>query len=232
MISPAGTTVLLVNQLCGSVDNWDNVIFDDQAGILVTTSCNPQPPALAGSVIPEGSLSAINGESAVGAWVLRITDNVGGDGGVLALFGLEVNYFLAVPSAPYAYDACGEVDLTYTDSESGDACVEQTLTRTWTATDGSGNTATCIQSITITPLTLDNVDFPEAYVGVCGESTLPDHTGWPTVDGTPITDESSLCNIFVGYWDKELNECGGGRKIVRTWTVLNWCTVDSWKQYK
>ncbi len=226
LISPSGTSVLLVNQLCGSVDNWDNVIFDDQAGISVTTSCNPQPPALAGSVIPEGSLSAINGQSAVGTWTLRITDNVGGDGGVLALFGLEVNYYLAVPSAPFAFDACGEVDLTYTDSESGDACVEQTLTRTWTATDGSGNTATCIQTITITPLTLDNVDFPEAYVGVCGESTLPDHTGWPTVDGTPITDENSLCNIFVGYWDKELNECGGGRKIVRTWTVLNWCTVE------
>ncbi len=41
-----------------------------------------------------------------------------------------------------------------------------------------------------------------------------------------ITDESDLCNIFVGYWDKELNECGGGRKIVRTWTVLDWCAVE------
>ncbi|MBK9105729.1 MAG: proprotein convertase P-domain-containing protein [Saprospiraceae bacterium] len=226
LISPAGTTVLLVNQLCGSVDNWANVIFDDQASVSVTASCNPQPPALTGSVIPQGSLAAVNGESAVGTWTLRVTDNVGGDGGTLNTFGLNVSYFLAVTSAPYAYDACGEVELTYTDSESGDDCEEQILTRTWTATDGSGNTSTCIQTITILPLTLDNIVFPPAYVGVCGESALPDHTGWPTVDGNPITEDNSLCNIFVGYWDKELNECGGGRKIARTWTVLNWCTVE------
>ena len=226
LVSPAGTTVLLVDQLCGSVDNWDNVTFDDQAGLAVSTACSPIPPALAGSVIPQGALSDINGQSAVGAWTLVITDQVGGDGGTLNFASLDVEYYLAVPSAPFASDACGEVELTYTDSESGDACEELTLTRTWTATDGSGNTATCIQNITITPLTLGNIDFPEAYVGVCGESILPDVTGWPTVDGTPITDENNLCNIFVGYWDKELTECGGGRKIVRTWTVLDWCTVE------
>ena len=216
LVSPAGTTVLLVDQLCGSVDNWDNVTFDDQAGLAVSTACSPIPPALAGSVIPQGALSDINGQSAVGAWTLVITDQVGGDGGTLNFASLDVEYYLSVPSAPFASDACGEVELTYTDSESGDACEELTLTRTWTATDGSGNTATCIQNITITPLTLGNIDFPEAYVGVCGESILPDVTGWPTVDGTPITDENNLCNIFVGYWDKELTECGGGRKIVRT----------------
>jgi len=226
LISPTGTTVLLVDQLCGAVNDWDNVTFDDQAGLAVSTACNPQPPALAGSVIPQGALSDINGQTAVGPWTLVITDQVGGDGGTLNFVSLDVDYYLAVPSAPFASDACGEVELTYTDSESGDACEELTLTRTWTATDGSGNTATCIQNITITPLTLGNIDFPEAYVGVCGESILPDNTGWPTVDGTPITDENNLCNIFVGYWDKELTECGGGRKIVRTWTVLDWCTVE------
>lgn len=196
LVSPAGTTVLLVDQLCGSVDNWDNVTFDDQAGLAVSTACSPIPPALAGSVIPQGALSDINGQSAVGAWTLVITDQVGGDGGTLNFASLDVEYYLSVPSAPFASDACGEVELTYTDSESGDACEELTLTRTWTATDGSGNTATCIQNITITPLTLGNIDFPEAYVGVCGESILPDVTGWPTVDGTPITDENNLCNIL------------------------------------
>ncbi len=183
MISPAGTSVVLVDQLCGAVDNWDNVTFDDQAGLAVATACNPIPPALAGSVIPQGSLATIDGQSAVGAWTLVITDQVGGDGGTLNEVALNVDYYLAVPSAPFASDACGEVTLTYTESESGDACEELFLTRTWTATDGSGNTATCVQNITITPLTLDNVDFPAAYEGVCGESILPENTGWPTVDG-------------------------------------------------
>ena len=55
-------------------------------------------------------------------------------------------------------------------------------------------------------------------------SSDPDNTGWPTVNGNPITDEDNVCNIFVGYWDKELNDCGNGEKIVRTWTILDWCT--------
>ena len=129
-------------------------------------------------------------------------------------------------TTPEAYDACGDVELTYTESTSGDACDIQVVTRTWTATDESGNTSTCVQHITVTPLTLDQVAFPPAYVGLCGESADPEHTGWPTVNGIPITDENDLCNIFVGYWDKELNECGGGRKIARTWTVLDWCNVE------
>ena len=99
-------------------------------------------------------------------------------------------------SIPTASDACGEVNLTYTDSQTGEDCEDITLTRTWTATDGSGNTSTCIQTITIVPLTLDNITFPAAYICECGESILPEHTGWPTVDGQPITDENNICNIF------------------------------------
>ncbi|MBK9984537.1 MAG: HYR domain-containing protein [Saprospiraceae bacterium] len=49
-------------------------------------------------------------------------------------------------------------------------------------------------------------------------------TGWPSVNGTPITDDNNVCNIFVGFWDHTLNDCGNGVKIVRTWTILDWCT--------
>ena len=42
-----------------------------------------------------------------------------------------------------------------------------------------------------------------------------------------ITDENNVCNIFVGYWDKELNDCGEGVKIIRTWTILDWCTQQT-----
>src|SRR6185369_9549745 len=59
-----------------------------------------------------------------------------------------------------------------------------------------------------------------------GESIDPDNTGWPTVNGTTITDENELCNLLVGYWDKELVDCGGARKILRTWIVLDWCTNE------
>jgi hypothetical protein len=64
------------------------------------------------------------------------------------------------PFAPVASDACGEVDLTYTESVSGDPCEAQNLIRIWTATDQSGNTATCVQTLTIVPLDIADVVFP------------------------------------------------------------------------
>ncbi|MEO6131505.1 MAG: T9SS type A sorting domain-containing protein, partial [Saprospiraceae bacterium] len=82
----------------------------------------------------------------------------------------------------------------------------------------------CDQLITILPLVLDSVDCPPAFIGACGDSTDPSNTGWPSVNGTPITDDNNVCNIFVGFWDHELNDCGNGVKIVRTWTILDWCT--------
>ncbi|HJW31282.1 MAG TPA: HYR domain-containing protein, partial [Saprospiraceae bacterium] len=95
---------------------------------------------------------------------------------------------------------------------------------TWLATDASGNTATCIQQLNIVPLSLDNLVFPANYIGVCGIVPDPSITGWPQVNGINITDAGGICNIFAGYWDHELNDCGGGIKIQRTWTVLDWCT--------
>ncbi|HJW30014.1 MAG TPA: HYR domain-containing protein, partial [Saprospiraceae bacterium] len=70
---------------------------------------------------------------------------------------------------------------------------------------------------------------PPAYIGHCGDNPDPEFTGWPTVNGIPITDESNVCNIFVGYWDKPINDCGNGEKIVRTWTILNWCNQTTKK---
>jgi hypothetical protein len=53
----------------------------------------------------------------------------------------------------------------------------------------------------------------------------PNITGWPTINGVELV-EGGVCNIFVGYWDKPLLDCGNGSKIVRTWTILDWCTQE------
>ena len=97
---------------------------------------------------------------------------------------------------------------------------------TWQATDIAGNTATCVQEFTIIPLTLDSLVFPPAYVGECGGSVHPSVTGWPQIDGIDLTDDGGLCNIFVGYWDKELNDCGGG---VRSFVHGQFLTGVHWK---
>ena len=51
--------------------------------------------------------------------------------------------------APVAFDACGTPELTFSDNQVGEVCTGMILERTWTATDGSGNTATCLQSFII-----------------------------------------------------------------------------------
>ena len=156
-----------------------------------------------------------------------VTDNANGDGGTLDEWHLEIEYAQNAPFAPVATDNCDtNLDLQYSDQQSGELCDTITILRTWTATDDAGNTAQCVQTLTVEPLSLDGLQCPENYIGVCGQSADPDVTGWPTIDGQNIT-EGGYCNIFVGYWDEELEDCGNGSKIVRRWTVLDWCSGDT-----
>jgi uncharacterized repeat protein (TIGR01451 family) len=128
---------------------------------------------------------------------------------------------------PNVTDNCGDVVVTILDIDVEDeGCGGGFIIVTWKATDIGGNMATCTQQFNIIPLTLDSLTFPANYEGECNTSVHPSVTGWPQVDGLDITDNGGICNIFAGYWDKELNDCGGGRKIQRTWTVLDWCTQE------
>ncbi len=224
LIAPNGASVELATDVCGTDDNWDNLTFDDEAGTSVTLACVGGTPTLSGSVRPEGFLNNFDGLSASGTWTLQINDDTDGDAGILNFVSIDIDYLVALPYAPSASDACGEVTLDYSDEESGELCENIIITRTWTATDGAGNTASCIQTITIVPLTLVGLEFPPTYIGICGESSHPGNTGWPTLDGVEINE--FLCNIFLTWEDHPLGDCGGGNKIVRTWTLLDWCTLE------
>src|SRR5690606_32194044 len=88
---------------------------------------------------------------------------------------------------------------------------------------GSGNVATCTQRILIIPATEDNIVFPDFYQGDCFTDANPDVTGWPTLGGRPLG-MNPFCNLWTWYDDIELEDCGGGKKIIRRWTVYNGCT--------
>ena len=85
LISPSGTRVALISKNCGDLSNI-NAVFDD-GGDSINCSGNP---AIGGIVKPLGSLSALNGESILGEWILEIEDTVPSDGGVLEDFSLEI----------------------------------------------------------------------------------------------------------------------------------------------
>lgn len=85
LISPAGTTVVLLSSSCGDLQNI-NATFDDDAPNFI---CNGDP-AISGIVKPLGSLSSFVGESILGEWTLEINDNAASDGGSLKAFSLDV----------------------------------------------------------------------------------------------------------------------------------------------
>jgi len=131
---------------------------------------------------------------------------------------------------PIVTDDCtpqNEIQLTFVDDETGlDDCGGQgTFTRTWTATDACGLTATCVQTITITNeapvLNCDNLDQTIACTDARGENDLPRPT---------VTDDCTPANqIQLTFVDDEsgLDDCGDSGVILRTWTATDECGLTS-----
>ncbi len=128
-------------------------------------------------------------------------------------------------------EACGPVSLELEQSFENVDCGNDVLTRTITATDGSGNTGDCTYTITFVKPSVDDVDFPGDIELACdsGFATdadghpAPSDTGYPTIDGVDLTNEVTACEINASYEDVVLEVCEGTTKYLRTWTVATWC---------
>ena len=110
-------------------------------------------------------------------------------------------------------------------------CVGQTISqylRTYTVLDAYNNAAICEQLISLEKADLENVDFPPNLSGPTALScfptpdTLPSNTGYPTVNGDDILN-GTFCNLTAGFTDIKVPLCSGAYKILRTWTVIDWC---------
>ena len=82
LVSPAGTTAVLVNRQCLG-NRTLNAAFDDQAPVAF--NCTLNQPAYR----PQQPLSVFNGENIKGDWTLRIEDLESENGGDFFTFGLE-----------------------------------------------------------------------------------------------------------------------------------------------
>ncbi|MBR9921609.1 MAG: T9SS type A sorting domain-containing protein [Bacteroidetes bacterium] len=127
---------------------------------------------------------------------------------------------------------CQAYTLNYFDMYTDQGCSDPTgyYTRTWNASDISGNFSTCQQIITISEPLLDDVVFPTDLDGVdapalaCpNPNTAPSATGVPTLDGGPIP-VSGPCGMTVFYTDLEIPGCEGSTAYLRTWSVLADCS--------
>jgi len=87
LISPAGTTVVLVAYPNGNDDaNFYGTIFDDVATAVIPGSTPPST----GTFHPAGNLSDFNGEASQGTWQLIVKDNADGDGGTIDSWSLHI----------------------------------------------------------------------------------------------------------------------------------------------
>jgi parallel beta-helix repeat protein len=86
LVAPDGTRVMLANRRGDSGDDYHDTVFDDEA----TTPISSGFPPFTGSYSPEESLSALDGMSALGEWVLEIVDASAMDEGTLVAWGVDL----------------------------------------------------------------------------------------------------------------------------------------------
>ena len=107
-------------------------------------------------------------------------------------------------------------------------CGNGYIDRIFTVTDRGNLTAQCTQRITVIdfePFVMDPTDWPDDYTSTtdCSTGTETD----PDVTGRPFINEGGCGDIFVGHEDQTFNkEPDACVKILRKWTVIDWCYYD------
>ncbi|MEO1712540.1 MAG: HYR domain-containing protein, partial [Bacteroidota bacterium] len=137
----------------------------------------------------------------------------------------------SVTGDPSAID-CFPTYFTYVDQYISLGCQDPQakIERTWTATDIYGNTNTCLQNIFIRLPDLTDIAFPPSYDNLdlpaldCQTTDLsPLALGAPNIQGEPLPEDNS-CSFSAVYLDQVIPSCGQTFSIIRTWTVVEWCT--------
>ena len=138
-------------------------------------------------------------------------------------------------------DNCTNLTVCVSDEvvANGD-CGGVTITRTFTATDEKGMEASCAQVLNLRNVVGSTEGDSDVYLPPftapveCDEDapTLadgnpsPDLTGYPfvyTVGGVVDLDDD-YCNVGATFEDgPRIEICDGAYKLIRTWTVVDWC---------
>jgi hypothetical protein len=130
-------------------------------------------------------------------------------------------------------DNCGPTIISYTDVEDIHMCdgiYANIITRTWTAVDPSGHSATCQETLYLLRGTIDQFVLPGDTTIYCGNECIrPDGTPDPACIGG-IT--GPFCGtFFVGYIDKVIPYCGSSYTVKREWSLVDWCNAANIIEY-
>jgi hypothetical protein len=113
---------------------------------------------------------------------------------------------------PEATDGCSAVSLVHEDEVVNLACGQQHI-RTWTATDGCGNSAIAQQKITVTD------DAPPSFSNLPADQNLS--CGQPVEFGTPEATDG--CSAVSLVHEDEVVNLACGQQHIRTWTATDAC---------
>jgi hypothetical protein len=140
-------------------------------------------------------------------------------------------YNLVPYGFPGVSDLCGATVTEEPPVRILDNCGQGTVIRTFVATDKSGNTTTCSQTIIIEatdPFKRSDIRWPADHTvtngcmdsGIAPED-LPSNKQYPTYPVKPCS------NVTHDYEDLVFQFTDGACfKILRQWTVLDWCAFD------
>ncbi|MGS2762479.1 reprolysin-like metallopeptidase [Sinomicrobium sp. M5D2P9] len=86
LTSPSGTTVVILEGVCGGNDDI-NASFSDTGSPL---ECSTTSPVVSGNIQPQELFEAFHGEDTEGTWTLTVEDGFALDGGTLNSFSLDI----------------------------------------------------------------------------------------------------------------------------------------------
>jgi len=136
---------------------------------------------------------------------------------------------LSVTGEPEFIDNCEVISVTYVDDANIDNCGEGLVRRTWTVEDREGLKGTCVQEITLEdddPFTENDIIWPLDYdATTCFTDLQPENLG--VLYAYPRYDDDNCSLVATVYDDRVFTFVDGAcEKILREWTVIDWCTYN------
>ena len=136
---------------------------------------------------------------------------------------------LSLTGEPEFIDNCEVVAVSKSDVVDIDQCGRGTVRRTWTVEDGQGLKASCLQIITLAdsdPFNESDIRWPRDYTATTCEQNL-DPENLPNNFDFPQVNDDVCSLVAIDYTDQVFTFVDGScEKILRNWTVIDWCTYD------
>lgn len=222
--------LITIDEILEDDDNLDptNFLIDitESSGISVN---NPVTGAYIGETLTATATQISDGNS---CWALILIEDKFPPFVNCSNVSIECFESANLAPTPIVTDNCDPNPTLFLVDEvinNDDLCDGVTIVRSYVAEDAEGNISnTCQQTITINDPPMPT--FP-AGVSLDCAAVLADSTLLNTINtGLPNVAIGNYCPFTVSVSDDIFPECGNSYKILRTFSVMNWCTGQIFTQ--